>query len=500
MNRIALILALTSTSAMAEITPRDVIESWRTAYAGMGATITYDAAELDGKLVQLNNVSSIEILGNDTTTSGFNWVRMQQQGDGSILVTFSPGGERTVITTGQYGISSTVTTRYDFSAMSMVATGYPSDIRYTYSAPQVIYSEVSGDESYGKKIDLILTDFSGEATSITNVTESGPRVADFGEFSFGRADITITESALTSPLQTTRILAVNAGMAYRVEFPLTDILAEPTVLTDMPARIDMQMSFSSGALSGQTESNYGFEFDPRLITFGHAGGSVNMRASHNQLSFGFSSQEGRLGMSDPSISGVEFDAAVSEANFEFSIPFRRSDTAKPFSLSLALKQLSLGAESWANMDPENAMGQPSADLVLSFTGLMRIINGVFEDKSELEHNDASFFVPNLSVDTARISIGDAVIDGRGNLRFNPRQIDPDTGRAAAKGELEFSIIGALGFLDRFGRLSGVDPMMILGAKGGLGMFASPTDTPDSFTSKIEFLSGGGIEVNGQTVR
>lgn len=95
MKRIALILALTSTSAMAEITPADVIESWRTAYAGMGATITFDKAERGSKLVQLNNVSSIEILGNMTTTSGFDWVRMQQQADGSILVAFSPGGERT---------------------------------------------------------------------------------------------------------------------------------------------------------------------------------------------------------------------------------------------------------------------------------------------------------------------------------------------------------------------------------------------------------------------
>lgn len=382
--------------------------------------------------------------------------------------------------------------------MSIVATGYPSDIRYTYSAPQVIYSEVSSDESYGKNIDLILTDFSGEATSITNVTESGPRVADFGEFSFGRADITITEFELGSPQPTTRIVAENAGMAYRYEFPLTDILTEPTVLPDLPAGADLQMSFSSGALSGQSEQDSGLGL--RTITFGHAGGSVSARAAHNQLNFGFSSQMGYLGANDPSITRLKFDATIDEANFEFSIPFRRSDTAKPFSLSLALSGLSLGAESWADFDPENAMGRPSADVAFSLTGLMRIVMGVYEGISELEDNAMPLFVPDLSIDTARISIGDAVIDGRGDLRFNPRQTDPETRLPAAKGTLEFSIVGVLGLLDRFGRLSGVDPMMILGAKAGLGMFASPTDAPDNYTTTIELLSGGSIVVNGQTVR
>jgi len=46
MKRIALAFTLASSPVLAEITPADVIESWRTVYAGSGATITYDEAVL----------------------------------------------------------------------------------------------------------------------------------------------------------------------------------------------------------------------------------------------------------------------------------------------------------------------------------------------------------------------------------------------------------------------------------------------------------------------
>jgi len=498
MKRIALILALTSTSAMAEITPLDVIESWRTTYAGMGATITYDevTGELGGKEVQLNNVVSVEILNNETTTSRFAWVRLHRKADGSLLITFSPDGERVLVEKGLYGVDDTTTTTYDFSAMSLVATGYPSDIRYSYHAPQVVYREISGAEGAQTQTDLTLTDFSGKATSITNVTESGPRVADFGEFRFGLAEIVINEPSFTSTPAETRIVAHDVGMSYRVEFPLTPILSAPTALTDMPPRLGIEMTFSSGPLRGEQLEDQGIGV--QKLTFGHQGGAVSLGAARNLLSFTFSSHGASMALENSSNGGPDFGLGFAEIGMEVSMPFRQSDEAVPFSASTALSGVGLDEATWANIDPENAMGQPTADVSFMVNGLIRLKVGVFGDTTELV-NESPMFVPDLSLESLKVSVGDASIEGQGDVQFNAHRTDPDTGLPAAKGEVDFAIIGALGFLDRFGRLSGVDPMMILGAKGGLGMFASPTDAVDSFTSKIEFLTGGGIVVNGQAV-
>jgi hypothetical protein len=182
------------------------------------------------------------------------------------------------------------------------------------------------------------------------------------------------------------------------------------------------------------------------------------------------------------------------------MPFRKTAAAAPFSASFTVNGFALDPEIWAEFDPANSMGQPALDISISVSGLMQLLFGMFEDTSDLPAGKAPFFVPDLTLETLRLAAGGAMIEGQGDLRFNRGRMDPDTDLPEAKGALDISITGALGFLDRFGRLTDVDPMAILSMKGGLGMFARPTDTPDRFTSKIEFLFGGGIVINGQTVR
>jgi len=501
MKRIALILSLTGTTAFAEITPYDVIESWRTVYAGTGATITYEEATQgpEGKALVLHNVTSVEMLVDDVTTSHFDWVKLQQLANGNIQITFSAQGNRDKVTTTSNDPGMMSSEVFDFSKLSLLATGYPGDIRYTYEAPSITYTETTGDDDYGTRLDLSIYEITGEATSITNITESGPRVADFGTFNFTRIEVEKNEHAFYGSPVITQLSAQNIGATFRTEFPLAAIPDSPVAMPDFPPGMIMEMGLSSAALSGTQEEDV-TSFGPRIVSFGHDGGTVSLRAAQNNIRSDFSSHGGRLKIEDPSPGGPNFELALGEVQANLSMPFRRADAPKPFSAALTLGRVALSEGNWADVDPDNAMGRPTADLAISVSGLIHMLAGVFESTSELETPDRKFFISDLSLDTFRIATGGATIEGEGEVQFNRNRTDPDTTLPAMKGALDFSIIGALGFLDRFGRLPGVDPMAILGAKGGLGMFTSPTDTPDSFSSKVEFLNDGGIMVNGQQVR
>ena len=500
MKRIALILSLTASPAFAEITPMDVLENWRTVYAGLGEAISYDSLEAgpDGKSVLLTDVTSVSMMADSTTTSRFGWVRMQPNPDGGILITFSPDGKKVDVTRLSDGTKTTITARFDFSALVLVATGYPSDVRYSYRAPEVTYSEESGGEDYSSRMEITITDMSGEETAITNVTESGPRVADFGEYHFGQVEIRNESQRFLGTPEITQIVTGPVVVSYRFEFPLADIPLAPVPMADLPQQTDLKVEIQAGLLSGtlSDESPLG----TNTVSFGQESGRISVRFAQNRFQFEIDSQRSRLGVRASAPERPSFDLALTELRANITMPFRRNATPTPFLAGFSLTGLALDEASWANVDPQNSMGRPKADISASLSGLMALASGVFEGAAGLDSVDAPFFIPDLTLDALRIAAGGAVIEGQGDLRFNPRRTDPDTNLPLAKGALDFSIIGALGFLDRFGRLSSVDPTAILAAKGGLGMFASPTDAPDSFTSRIEFLTGGGIVVNGQTLR
>ncbi len=492
MKRIALILilTLTSTSALAEITPLDVIESWRTVYAGQGAVITFDTAAASGKVMQLNNVTSVQIMSGVTTTSRLEWIRLQQIEDGSVRITMSPEGE---MVDSAHGAPITSIT-FDLSSLTTLATGFPGDIRYTYSAPKITIREDSGNEDSGVRRALTVTNMTGEATSRVEVTESGPRVADFGEFRFESFEASGEEWAIASTPNKVDIFAQNGEWNYRLDVPLTEIPDSPAVLEDFPPRVDMEFEMRIGMLQATIEQDQAPS--PGSISFNFDNSAVKVAISRNRFSTGFSSRNVQIDIFNPALRSPTYSVGIGAIELNWAMPFRKSDIPAPYSLAFQLNGMTLGETIWAETDPEDSLGRPTANLSASISGLMALSAGMFDDVSV----EMPFQFTEAALERFSFTVGDAALLGSGNLRFNNRRTDPNTGLPEAKGALDFTISGALGFLDRFGRISGVDPMMLLGAKGGLGMFASPTDAPDSFTSKVEFLTGGGIVVNGQTVR
>lgn len=498
MKRIALILSLASSPALAEITPMDVLENWRTVYAGSGQTISYGSLQAgpDGKSVLLSDVTSVSIISDTTSTSHFDWVRMRPAPEGGVLITFSPEGETADVTRFADGSETTISMRFDLSALALVATGFPGDVRYSYSAPQVTFIEESSDADFGSRMEITITDLSGEETAITNVTESGPRVADFGKYRFGKIEISNESTSFMGTPKVTQIVIDGAVMTYRWAFPLTDIPLSPVAMADLPQQAELTLDIEAGRVSGVISDETPFGTD--ILNMGQDSGTISMHFAQNQFRFEIVSQGSTLGVRPAFPERPSFDLALTDLRATLTMPFRKTPNATPFSAALSLRGLALDETSWASADPENSMGRPAADISIALSGLMQLNSGMFE--GALPDDTAPLFIPDLTLDSLRIAAGGAVIEGQGDLRFNPRRNDPNTNLPMAKGALDFSIIGALGFLDRFGRLTSVDPMAVLSAKGGLGMFASPTDAPDSFTSRIEFLSGGGIVVNGQTVR
>ena len=185
-----------------------------------------------------------------------------------------------------------------------------------------------------------------------------------------------------------------------------------------------------------------------------------------------------------------------KAAFEIKIPLKKSDEAQDFSLASRFTGLLLDERTWQGLDPVPELSLAPLNFGFALNGTALINEDLFDDGAMQALVGPAAELRSLKLSGLSLDFDGLGLNGNGALTFNPDRIDPATGQPVPTGRFEFSLTGALGLLDKIGRMGVVDPLVILGAKGALGMFARPGNMPDSFSTVIEFQEDGSITANG----
>mgnify|MGYP001090710350 CR=1 FL=1 len=489
---------LCAAPAYADIAPDDVLESWRTFYAGFEATISVGDHQIDGKTTRFNGVMSQLNAANSETRYHFDWIDMRANHDGSVDISFSPNGyaeSKTEMAIGQ-PVTSQIT--YNLSELAIHATGSPGDIHYSYTAPLISVSQTQSLPEMDVTFTANVENASGEVESLIDITESGPRVTESGEWQYGSLSGSVTYGFEAGSDFSLTFAEQGSSASYEVGFPQKPIpeVAGSNLL--YPADLDLDMTYLSGLL--QVSAAFGDEDNEGEFEYTHQSGAIFVAFSRNIISYSFAADGAAIAVENSNPLLPNFSAAFGHALTGLSVPIAKSDTASPFSLTVELAGFTLGEEVWAGFDPDGTLSHAPAGFNFSISGSIRMLVDFFDSSAMARLQSAPAEIRSLSLDSLSVDFEGMGLTGDGDVTFNNDRIDPMSGMPEPKGVLDFSINGALGLLDKIGRLGVGDPMAIIGMKGALGMFATPNSGPDSFTSRVEFAEGGHISVNGQQVK
>ncbi len=484
---LALASLLISTPLAAEIQPADVMASWQRFYGAFGTEILIGNTEIDGNITRYNNVLTQSSMGGAEIRQRIDWINMQENADGSISITFPESFSGTSFVELPDGKTTSVSTTYTLLDLSLLARGDPDDIRFSYSTSFVIMNQSQQSPAGDMDMQMVLSGLQGETRSSFGTDDLAQQT---GSQTYESASLTV-DSEKTNRLN----LQAGAGeMRYQAVLPINGSSQTPTSL---PENLVLEFDMQTGDLALDfTQGKPGSE---GVFTYSQNSATIDFSLNEGTFSYGFTLNDATMELRNSAEGAPNFSAGFASVMLGLSFPYQQSEIPAPFSVSTRITDFTLGEDLWAKFDPESQLGPAPASFGFSISGELKMLVDIFAGPSLGNIRKTPAELRSISLDALNLEFDGLGVTGRGGVTFDNAGTDPASGLPEPTGVLEFSANGALALLDKIGRLGVLDPMVIIGAKGAFGMFATPDSEPDSFSTRIEF-SNGGVVVNGQTIR
>ena len=187
------------------------------------------------------------------------------------------------------------------------------------------------------------------------------------------------------------------------------------------------------------------------------------------------------------------DASLASGSFDLRFPLGVSDVKSEASFAMSLVDLSVSDSAWALIDPESKIPRDPATLEIDIKSILRLIQPFPTDGSQADFGEL-FEADNVDVNRIYLSIAGALLSGSGTMTLDNSGPVP-----VPTGALDFSINGVQTLSQKLVDLGLIEQMQAGMTMGMLMAFSKPGDSPDTFTSKIEFKDGG-VFANGVPIQ
>lgn len=479
--------------AWADITPQELLSGWQETMDQLGYDLTVGSQEQDGDTLVLRKVLFTTTQFNVTGQSGFEWMHLTVLDDGSVDISLSRESQSmSTVNIGDLA-PQIITGTSILDGVAINASGNPDAIRYQYSIDHFSSSsfQLPNVDVPGMKMEMVMTGTQGfylnETAPDGTLNFSGASSTDDfymtmqqgGEYD----DVAVN---FTANIETFK-------MSFDMSVP-ADLNIVEMALTGLALPVGMTFGFDSeyDAMDLAIKVRQGENIEETDIT--QAAGKIGMSMGTNSLGYDMESYGTAINISGSGREVPPVQAAFSEVQIALIMPMRKSDTPLDFLLEMNLTGFTINDAVWDMFDPAKLFEHGPAGLSFGISGSILMLVDIFDQPAVANMRHAPAELRSLSLNWANVDFEGLGLEGSGSLAFDTGNVE------SAAGGLDFAVSGALGFLDKVGQLGLFDPMMVIGAKGALGMFGSPGDGPDTFTSHVEFTQGGHISVNGQMVK
>ncbi|WP_102109132.1 DUF2125 domain-containing protein [Oceaniglobus roseus] len=491
-----LALALTSATAAAahaDVTPAEVWESWRAAYAAAGVTVTPGSEQSADGTLTLTDVA-FSASAPDTELSGsIPRIVLDDNGDGTVTITMSPDYSLRVQTAPAEGPATDMHLDVATTDMALTASGTPDAITYAYVMPRLTL-DIADRAEPGSGMRGTLTIEDGKGTSTLSATDSGHSFAYDLAAARLRTDLTVTPP--DQPGGKVDMTLSYADLAAASEGDLGAGLSLNTGTAALPegATVSGTVRLGAGELrmtvadpeNGETRLTSASESGS--LDFANEGVMVNYQAASEGVTFA---------LSGDSVPVPEVGGAARRVGFTLRAPMGATPNPRDLELGVELAGLTLSDSLWSMVDPESKLSHEPATLQLDLSGKGRLLR----DPSAAPETPGAPPAEIQSLDLNRLMLDllGARLDGSGSFSFDNSAPGVAPGLPAADGSLDLKLTGAMGLLDTLVQMGFVAQNQAAGARLMLGLFTTPAGE-DTVTSKIEVTRDGAISANGQRLK
>lgn len=495
----AALSALLATTALADISAQDVWQDWQEQAANLGQSIATGSQEESGNTLRLRDITMRSETAGVTSTTTLAELVFETRPDGSVAITLAPeirlASEMPDMDDGPDSFAWLIT----HQNLSLIATGNPGDINYTYEADalNMVSSESFSDDD--SDVDMQIT------FNANDLRGSYQRTAR----SDGRSDLTHTTSAGSYSVgidandsggENNRLRLT--GSTRDLQFEGTGVL--PNLGSDAGANGD-NIEFSTlltegfaidgSYTTGSSEYAFGYRDDSSSAsgTFTAQSGGLSVALSQAGLAYDGQMNDLTVTIEASDLPFGPMNFTLANYGFGFAMPLVPSDTAQDFGLKIDLNDLTLDEQLWAMFDAGNQLPRDPLRFSLDLSG-----KGSWDiNILELDPDDA------MDMDSApgsveQLTLNDLTLRGAGaELNADGEmQLESMTPMPRGEGRLTLQLSGGFQLLDKLAAMGVMSPMEAGMYRGMIEQMSRPGEGDDTRITDFEMTPDGSISANG----
>lgn len=499
-HALSLVVALSATTALADITPDEVWQDWKSNLVSFGYDVTGETSQ-SGSTLTISDLT-VKMAMPDATGSvsmRLGQVQMIGNDDGSVLVVMPGRMPVAIETLNSDGEEVTTTLDIAQQGLDLRVSGTPEAMQYDYRAQALsmgLTDLVIGGESAGVKVaEIRFSDLTGASQS----RRDGESRALIQTLSTGPVSYALD---VAPPDETGRI--VFDGTVQRATFDGTTRLPQKFDANDMAANLSAGFRFDTVFRYETGSSTYRLEDGDKVIEGKQGAESGAFRAAMGPegLQYGGEGRHATIAMTGTDLPfPVTLD--IARAGFEIAMPVAKSEAAQDFGLTFDLTDFTMSDMIWSLFDPASKLPRDPATVSVDLSGKGRLFFDLLDPAmaGKLEDgNVAPGQLDALDLNNLTLSLAGARLTGAGAFVFDQDDLTSFEGMAAPEGGLDLELVGGNRLLDTLVELGLLPREQATGVRNMMGLFATPGEGEDKLTSRIEFTADGQVLANGQRLK
>lgn len=489
---------LSSTAAMADVTPGDVWGIWREYLEKFDYDVSATESESGGTLTVSDLTLTMAIPEENAsvkvTMGEFNFV---DQGDGTVAVEI-PATLPILVETEGDGEAVTARLAYSNTGFSMIVSGVPEDMVFTMAATalDITLTELTVD---GETMQDVTVQVGLDAVASTTNWTRGDVMGIDQSFNTGTVDYTVAadipEEGSFSYSGGTESLSIDSTLAVPS--------AEEMSIEDMNAALRAGFAVSASATTGAGQSSFSYasEDGQGQGSSTSSGVAFTMVMNEDQLRYGMAASDWTMSVAGTDIP-LPIDLSATKAEFDFSIPVTASETPDDFALLINLLGLAPSEMIWGIADPGGVLAHDPADLVIDLSGKANWLFDIM-DPAQVENmggQDLPGELHSIAIEDLRLKAAGAEVSGIGAFTFDMTDLETFDGMPAPDGSLDLKVVGANALIDNLQLMGLLSDEDVQGARMMMALFGRPGEGDDELLSTIEVKKTGEISANGQRLQ
>ncbi|RMH46764.1 MAG: DUF2125 domain-containing protein [Alphaproteobacteria bacterium] len=489
----ATLSALSATPGLADVTADEVWQEWQEIYGGNGISLKAAQKTRAANILTLGEVEAVVTFPEGTMRARAGEIRMEERGDGSVLVTFTPTSQLEIRANPKDAEPVEMDLQMTQKGNVMVVTDAGDGHDYSYTVPQATLA-----------LDAFIVD--GVKLPVTLAAEfrDFAETAHVGARTGGLRDIEVNETIARTSFRFTAEDPEDKAAHVEAEGVVTGLRA--ATRGRFPAVVgktfsEMQESGLEMALELEHDgAEYNVTGDgPEgafAISSASAGGAFRYALDSERVTAHGESRGLRLELSGADIPFPTVAIGAEEISAELSFPAAPTPEPSAFSMALGLRGITVDDVLWSVFDPSGQLPRDPANLVIDLAGKARLLADVMNDPAALEGGQSPIEVDAVEIRQMELSAAGARLSGSGAFSF--RYDSPD--QPVPVGHVDLNLEGGNGLLDTLVSIGLLPEDQAMGMRMMLGAFARPGGGEDTLTSRIEMTEDGGIVANGMRMR